>query len=147
MDRYPTDKSVVELAKLLYDRGIEVTIYPFLFVDVPSKPWLGIINAHSREGVDNFFKGYDKFILHYANLEHGGIKLKTLIKGFLIGSELEALLKLQGAGGQFPAVDRMIELASKVRNVLGEGVQISYATNWSEYHHADEGWYYLDVVR
>lgn len=142
----PTDQSVVELAKLFHDRGIEVTIYPYIFVDLPKQPWRGLIYARTTRGVDNFFKEYDKFILHYANLEYGGVELKSVIKGFLIGSELEALLRFKDHSNQFNAVDKMIELAAKTREVLGDDVEISYAANWSEYHHTDDGWHHLDKL-
>ncbi len=141
-----TDRSVVELSKLLYDRGIEVTIYPFLFVDCIDKPWRGFIHANSQEEVDIFFAEYEKFLLHYANLQYQGTALKDVIHGFLLGSELEALLKYKNNKNEFIAVRKMTDLAWKVREVLGRGIKISYAANWSEYHHSDGGWYHLDEL-
>ncbi len=141
-----TDRSVVEFAKLLHDRGVEVTIYPFLFVDTVDKPWRGHINAESQEGVDNFFVEYEKFLLHYANLQYQETRLKDVIQGFLLGSELEDLLKYKNHKNEFFAVAKMTNLAGKVRKILGNKIKISYAANWSEYHHTDGGWYHLDEL-
>lgn len=142
----PTDKSVVELAKLLHDKGIEVTFYPFIFIDKKGQPWRGEIHANSQQSVDNFFKHYEKFIMHYANLEYDGVKFRKVIKRFLIGSELEALLQFQNSTHEFPAVEKMIELAAKVRDVVGSRVEISYAANWTEYSQTSNGWYHLDKL-
>jgi hypothetical protein len=141
-----TDRSVVELAKLLHERGVEVAIYPFLFVDTVDKPWRGHINAKSQEGIDNFFIEYEKFLLHYANLQYQDTRLKDVIHGFLLGSELEELLKYKSNKNEFPAVAKMTNLAGKVRKALGDKIKISYAANWSEYHHTDGGWYHLDEL-
>lgn len=115
-------------------------------MDTPDKPWRGLIKAHSKKGVDNFFNEYEKFILHYATLESEGTKLKDIIQGFLVGSELEGLLKYQDNHGQFIAVDKMVNLIRAARGVLGSNIKISYAANWSEYHHTEGGWYHLDKL-
>lgn len=103
-------------------------------------------NISLTEAVSHFFSEYSKFKLHYASLEYNGLKLKDVIHGFLIGSELEGLTKYRNSANQFPAVNEFINLAGKTREVLGEKVKISYAVNWSEYHHSDDGWYHLDSL-
>ncbi|HWL57411.1 MAG TPA: glycoside hydrolase/phage tail family protein [Paracoccus sp. (in: a-proteobacteria)] len=72
---------------------------------------------------------YRRFILHYAHLcaAAGGID------SFLIGSEMVGLTQIRGAGRQFPAVGELRRLAADVRAILGEGVKIGYAADWSEY--------------
>ncbi len=73
--------------------------------------------------------GYRRFILHLAHLAlaAGGVD------SFLIGSELRGLTRLRDASGGYPFVAQLIALAADVRAVLGPGVAISYAADWSEY--------------
>ncbi len=72
---------------------------------------------------------YRRFILHYAHLcaEAGGID------AFLIGSEMVGLTRIRGAANSFPAVAELRRLAADVRAILGDGVKIGYAADWSEY--------------
>lgn len=142
----PTDQSIVELSQRLKQLGLKVTLYPTLFIDTPEKPWRGEVTARIDADVLHFFKEYDKFILHYASLTHNGIRLKDVIDGFIIGSELEGLTKYENQVNTFPAVDQLVSLAEKARKALGAKVSISYAANWSEYHHSDNGWHHLDKL-
>lgn len=73
---------------------------------------------------------YRRFILHYAHL----CALAGDISAFCIGSEMRSLTQIRGAGGTFPAVDAMRQLAADVRVILGAGPKIGYAADWSEYH-------------
>lgn len=72
---------------------------------------------------------YRRFILHYAHL----CALAGTVDAFCIGSEMRSLTQIRGAAG-FPAVEAMITLTRDVRAVLGAGVKIGYAADWSEYH-------------
>ncbi len=80
---------------------------------------------------------YRRFILHYAHLcaAAGGID------AFLIGSEMVGLTTIMAAGHSFPAVQELRRLAADVRGILGEGVKVGYAADWSEYfgHHPGNG--------
>ncbi len=73
--------------------------------------------------------GYRRFILHNAALcaAAGGVE------SFCIGSEMRGLTQIRGAGGSFPAVAALINLAAEVRALLGPSVKIGYAADWSEY--------------
>ena len=73
---------------------------------------------------------YRRFILHYAYL----CKAAGGVTAFCIGSEMRGLTQIRGAGGAFPAVDALVQLANEVRAILGPDVKISYASDWSEYH-------------
>ena len=73
--------------------------------------------------------GYRRFILHYAWLA----KLSGGVDAFCVGSELRGLTQLRGPEDVFPAVQALRQLAADVRAVLGAGVRISYAADWSEY--------------
>ncbi|HHX91759.1 MAG TPA: host specificity protein, partial [Paracoccus sp.] len=72
---------------------------------------------------------YRRFILHQAALcaAAGGVD------AFCIGSEMVALTRIRGAGDSFPAVAQMIALLRDVRAMLGAGVKLTYAADWSEY--------------
>lgn len=89
---------------------------------------------------------YRRFILHYAHLcaAAGGID------AFLIGSEMVGLTQIRGAGNTFPAVAQLRRLAADVRGILGEGVKIGYASDWSEYfgYHPGNGdlFFHLDPL-
>ncbi|MBM3604903.1 MAG: host specificity protein, partial [Alphaproteobacteria bacterium] len=89
---------------------------------------------------------YRRFILHYAHLcaAAGGVD------GFLIGSEMVAMTQIRGPGNTYPAVAQLRRLAADVREILGSGVKISYASDWSEYfgHHPGNGelFFHLDPL-
>lgn len=72
---------------------------------------------------------YRRFILHCAALcaAAGGVD------SFCIGSEMVALTRIRGAGGSFPAVAALRDLASEVRAILGPDVKLGYAADWTEY--------------
>ncbi|MBV0891943.1 glycoside hydrolase/phage tail family protein [Paracoccus sp. Z118] len=76
---------------------------------------------------------YRRFILHYAHL----CALAGGVDAFLIGSEMIGLTQIRGQGGSYPAVAALRALAADVRAILGPGVKLSYAADWSEYfgHH------------
>ncbi|MEM6371504.1 MAG: glycoside hydrolase TIM-barrel-like domain-containing protein, partial [Pseudomonadota bacterium] len=70
-----------------------------------------------------------RFILHYAAL----CKVAGGVEAFCIGSELRGLTQIRGAGNSFAFVQRLRALAADVREILGPGVKISYAADWTEY--------------
>ncbi|PZO65277.1 MAG: hypothetical protein DI498_09550 [Paracoccus denitrificans] len=72
---------------------------------------------------------YRRFILHYAHL----CAQAGEIDAFLIGSEMIGLTQILGAGGSYPAVTALKQLAGDVRGVLGPSVRLGYAADWSEY--------------
>ncbi|NVO27777.1 host specificity protein [Donghicola sp. C2-DW-16] len=69
-----------------------------------------------------------RFVLHNAMLcqAAGGVH------AFCIGSELRGLTQIRGASG-FPVVEALMALADDVRSILGPGVKLGYAADWSEY--------------
>ncbi len=71
---------------------------------------------------------FSRFILHYAALcsAAGGVE------AFCIGSELRGLTQIRGASG-FPFVAGLQALVAEVRSLLGPGVKLGYAADWSEY--------------
>ncbi len=137
----PSDESIVRYIEYIKDKGYKVMFYPMMFVDFDGKPWRGRITG-SSDSIQKFFNGengYNKFIIHYAQL------VKDHVDAFLIGSEMQDLTRIQDKNGNFPAVDELVKLADKVREIVGDKVKISYAANWNEYHSANKI-YYMDKL-
>ena len=176
----PSDRTIYEAIRHLRQRGIRVTVYPMLQMDIAAGnglpdpygateqtafPWRGRITCHpapdqpgtvdgtstAANQVSAFFGSaaagefgwdaanlrvtysgnndrYRRFILHLAT-----IAAAADATGFLIGSEMVGLTRIRGTGA-YPAVTRLATLAADVRTILGDGCEISYAADWSEYH-------------
>lgn len=138
----PSDASLRRLLTELRARGLKVMLLPMFFMDVDGKPWRGRVTG-SASNVSSFFtktNGYNAFINHYAALCAG------YVDGFSIGSELVGLTKVSSSAGVYPAVNALVSLAASVRSTLGSGVKLTYAADWSEYHHTDGGWYHMDTL-
>jgi GTA TIM-barrel-like domain/Putative phage tail protein len=89
--------------------------------------------------------GYRRFILHYARL----CAIAGGVDAFCIGSEMRSLTQIRGAGDSFPSVSAFRQLAADVRSILGPGVKISYAADWSEYFGYQTGnsvYFHLDPL-
>ncbi|MBU1020738.1 MAG: glycoside hydrolase TIM-barrel-like domain-containing protein, partial [Firmicutes bacterium] len=137
-----SDGSIVRYLQEAKNRGLKIMFYPMFFMDIANKPWRGRLTGNSTD-VNSFFtkiNGYNEFILHYANL------VKDYVDAFVIGSEMIGLTKLQASDNSFPAVDNLISLASSVKTIVGINVKVSYAGDWSEYHHTEGGWYNMDKL-
>jgi len=138
----PDDASIVRYVEELRDRGLKVAFYPLLFMDMEGKPWRGELTGSAGDVASFFTKidGYNEFINHYMTLLDGKVD------AFIIGSELRGLTSVTDTPGGYPAVDELIALAGTVKTSLGPDVVVTYAADWSEYHHADGGWYNLDPL-
>ncbi|MDB2415432.1 glycoside hydrolase TIM-barrel-like domain-containing protein, partial [Rickettsiales bacterium] len=138
----PSDASLLRYIQEIKSRGINVMFYPMFFMDTENKPWRGRVTG-SVSDVANFFNktnGYNAFINHYANL------VKDDVDAFVIGSELIGLTSVQDVSDDsFPAVDELVSLAATVKSTVGS-VKVTYAADWSEYHHDANGWYNLDPL-
>lgn len=133
----PSDESVRQAIRSLKARGVEVTLYPFVFMDCPGYPWRGRVagtdGAEATAEVAALFGtasgwGLRRLALHYARMaaEEGA-------DGLLIGSEMRGLTGTRDAGGGFPATAQFKALAAECRAIVGAGVKLSYAADWSEY--------------
>ncbi len=138
----PDDGSVLRYLTELRARGYKIAFYPLLFMDTTGKPWRGDLTGAAGDIATFFTKtnGYNAFINHYASLVAG------YVDAFIIGSELKGLTKVTDTPGNYPAVSQLVSLAGAVKSTLGSGVTITYAADWSEYHHTDGGWYNLDPL-
>lgn len=138
----PDDNSLLRLLTELRSRGYKILLVPMFFMDVTGKPWRGRVTGSAADVASFFTKtnGYNAFINHYAALVSG------YVDAFAIGSELKGLTAVMGATGVFPAVDALVSLAATVKSTLGSSVKVTYAADWSEYHHTDGGWHNLDPL-
>ena len=140
----PSDGAVLAAIADLKARGIGVTLYPIVLMDIaegnafgqPAYPWRGHIGvspgadgtAAAAAEIAAFTASYSDFILHYATLaqDAGGVD------GFIIGSELRGLTFARGAANSFPFVAALVTLAADMRPLLGDAT-VTYAADWSEY--------------
>lgn len=138
----PDDGSIVRYVTELRERGHKVLFYPFIMMDMEDKPWRGRITGSVTDVEDFFTKpnGYNDFILHYANLLNGKVD------AFCIGSELIGLTKVHDGLHDYVGVNALVGLAQSVKTLLGSEVKVTYAADWSEYHHTEGGWYNLDPL-
>lgn len=148
----PSDASVLAAIADLKARGIAVTLYPLIMMDVPagnglpdsyggseqaSYPWRGRITcdpavdgtAEAVAQVSGFAARFRSMALHYAALsvEAGGVD------ALVIGSEMRGMTSVRGPGDSFPFVQALVTLAADVRQVVGPGTKLTYAADWSEY--------------
>jgi hypothetical protein len=141
----PSDHTVVQIVDHLKSKGLNVMLYPMVFVDtitpVP-KPWRGrIAPANATDAASWFTKtnGYNTFITHYANL------VKNKVDAFVIGSELIGMTGYTNTAGNYPAVSQLVSLAATVKGIMGGSTLLTYAADWSEYHSVN-GWFNLDPL-
>ncbi|MEQ1717283.1 MAG: glycoside hydrolase TIM-barrel-like domain-containing protein, partial [Hyphomicrobium sp.] len=72
---------------------------------------------------------YRRMVLHQAFLA----KAAGGVDAFLIGTELRGLTQVRSSANVFPFVNALVTLAADVKSVLGAGVKVTYAADWSEY--------------
>ena len=181
----PADFAVVQAIREMKARGLRVTFYPFILMDVPpgntlpnpysgnaeiagqpAFPWRGRITCSPAAGyagsvdktstaasqVASFFGaatpanfsvssdtvswtgpssdwGLRRMVLHYAHL----CQVAGGVDAFLIGSELRGLTTIRSGVSTYPAVAALQNLAADVRSILGAGLSLGYAADWSEY--------------
>lgn len=154
----PSDQSVRQAVAELKARGLEVTLYPFVFMDVPpgnglpdpyggaeqaAYPWRGRVRgqtgAAAGADVAAAFGEADGWGLKRLALHYAALVAETGADGLLIGSEMRGLTWTHDSAGAFPAVEAFRSLAAECRAVVGPGVKLSYAADWSEYFGFREG--------
>lgn len=154
----PSDQSVRQAISELKARGLEVTLYPFVFMDVPpgnglpdpyggaeqaAYPWRGRVRgetgATAGAEVAAAFGEAEGWGLRRLALHYAALAAESGADGLLIGSEMRALTWTRDSGGAFPAVEAFRSLAAECRAVVGSGVRLSYAADWSEYFGFHEG--------
>ena len=154
----PSDAAVLAAIADLKARGLKVTLYPMVMMDIAqgnslpnpyggtgqaAYPWRGRITCHPAPGqmgspdqsatataqVATFVAEYRQMVMHYAGLAVAAGGVDALI----IGSEMVGLSTVRGAGNSFPFVSALVTLAADVRAVVGAETTLTYAADWSEY--------------
>ncbi|MFO1236772.1 MAG: glycoside hydrolase TIM-barrel-like domain-containing protein [Alphaproteobacteria bacterium] len=161
----PDDSSVIAAIAALKARGMEVTLYPFILMDVPpgnglpdpwggaeqgAFPWRGRITCHPAPGrpgspdksaaagdaVAAFFDG--EWGLARMIRHYAALAVAAGgVDAFLIASELRGITMMRSGPGAYPGVARLKALAAEVRGILGPGTKISYAADWTEWRGHD----------
>jgi len=164
----PSDAGVLRLIAELKARGLKVTLYPFIVMDVPvgnalpdpyggaaqaAYPWRGRITCDPAPGVAGSPDGtaaaaaqVDTFFTAawgYRNfiLHYASLAQQAGgVDAFVIGSELRGLTRVRSAPGVYPAVNALATLAADVKAVVGANTLVTYAADWTEYgsHVVDE---------
>ncbi|WP_417310849.1 baseplate multidomain protein megatron [Devosia sp.] len=136
----PSDAALKAAIADLRARGLAVTLYPMILMDIPEAnamgqpayPWRGRI-AGDADNIGGFVGsagdwGFRRFVRH-----HAALAAQTGCDALVLGSELVGLTTLQDAVGGFPFVDALVGLAAEARALAPE-VKLTYAADWSEYH-------------
>ena len=148
----PSDETVRQAVLELKARGLEVTLYPFVFMDVAAGnglpdpyggaeqaayPWRGRVKgrdgAQATADVAGMFGTAQGWGLRRLALHYAALAAETGADGLLIGSEMRGLTGTRDAAGSFPAVQQFRTLAAECRALVGPDVALSYAADWSEY--------------
>jgi hypothetical protein len=135
----PSDEAVRAAIADLRARGLAVTLYPMLLMDIPegnplgqpAYPWRGRITGAAAD-VAGFVGsasdwGLRRMVRHYA-----GLAAEAGAEALVLASELVGMTTVHEAGG-FPFVDALVALAAEAR-AIAPAVQLTYAADWSEYH-------------
>jgi hypothetical protein len=123
----PSDADLLAIAAAAKARGLEVTIFPLVLLDVtaPGK-WRGTL---APRDVDAWWQAYEAFVLHHARLAAG-----AGATALVIGSEL---------GSTETWRDRWYHLISRVEDAYDGALW--YSANWDHYKHVSF-WERLDAV-
>lgn len=135
----PSDAAVRAAIADLRARGLSVTLYPMLLMDIPegnalgqpAYPWRGRITGAAADvaafvGTASDW-GLRRMVRHYAALadEAGADAL-------VLASEMVGMTTVRG-GSTFPFVAALVTLAAEAKG-LAPDVALTYAADWSEYH-------------
>ncbi|TMV01517.1 baseplate multidomain protein megatron [Brucella haematophila] len=157
----PSDESVVAAILDAKARGLSVTLYPFIMMDVPAGntlpspydgvgqpvyPWRGRITCHPAIGfvgtpdktpeAANQVTAFVEGEWGYRRFLRHCADLAMQAGGvdtFLIGSELRGLTSIRDGRTSFPFVTSLCSLAAEMRELLGSACHITYGADWTEY--------------
>jgi len=159
----PSDNGVVALLHELKARGLKVTFYPFVMMDIaagnglpdpwtgaasqPAYPWRGRITCDPAPGRPGSPQGSAAVATQVASFFAGGawnyrrmvlhyanlVAANGGVDAFLIGSELRGLTRLRTGAGVYPAVNQLVTLAADVKAILGGATVVTYGADWTEY--------------
>ncbi|ABE62248.1 gene transfer agent (GTA) orfg15, like protein [Nitrobacter hamburgensis X14] len=159
----PSDDSVRHLIAELKARGLKVTFYPFIMMDIPAGnglsdpwsgassqppyPWRGRITCDPAPGRAGSPQGTAAAATQVGSFFSGGswnyrgmiLHYASLVASaggvdaFMIGSELRSLTRVRSGSGVYPAVDALVTLAAEVKAIVGSSTIVTYGADWTEY--------------
>lgn len=157
----PSDQSVIDAIRDAKARGLQVTLYPFIMMDIeagnqlPSPyggigqavyPWRGRITCHPAVGlagspdktaeagrqVEAFVNGTWGYRRFLNHCANLALRAGG-VDAFLLGSELRGLTQIRDSREGFPFVTHLCALAAEMRAKLGPSCRLTYGADWSEY--------------
>ena len=163
----PSDATVIAAIQDLKARGLGVTFYPFIMMDIPHGnslpnpyaasgngqavyPWRGRITLSKAPGIAG---SPDKTAAAATEINTFVAQFRTFIlhyanlcaaaggvDAFLIGTEMRGMTTLRSATSTYPFVTALKMLAADVKAIL-PSAKITYGADWSEYfgHNPGDG--------
>ncbi|GAA0548044.1 hypothetical protein FHS83_000944 [Rhizomicrobium palustre] len=158
----PSDQSVGAAIAAIKARGLAVTFYPFVFMDIPADntkpnpysnnaaspgqpayPWRGRITLSPAAGysgsVDQTAAASTQIAAFFTQYRAMVLHYAELcaaaggVDAFLIGSELVGLTKARSDASTYPAVAALKALAADVKALL-PNAKLGYGADWTEYN-------------
>jgi hypothetical protein len=159
----PSDGAVLAAIADLKARGLAVTLYPLVMMDIatgnslpnpyggtgqPAYPWRGRITCDpapdvtgTPEHTSAVTAQVDAFVgtsgdWGYRRMRRHYAEIAVAAGGvdaFILGSEMRGLSFLRNGSNGFPFVDALVTLAGEVRSIVGAGTRITYGADWSEF--------------
>ena len=125
------ERGLVRVAKMARAKGIKTLLKPHIWIRQANGKWRSDIQMNSAEEWEQWFEGYEAFILHYAELaeQHG-------FEGLCIGTEL-----------LIPSTQheqRWRTIIAKIREVYSG--QLTYAANFYKEYEGIKFWDALDFI-
>ncbi len=122
-----SDEGISKTTALTRKAGIKTILKPHIWV---GKSWPGAIEMKSDTAWQRWFRNYEKFILHYAELAE-----KNKIELFCIGTELHLTIKKE---------KEWRDLIYKIRSVYNG--KLTYAANFNKEYEEVRFWDALDFI-
>jgi hypothetical protein len=122
-----SDEGITKTTALARKAGIKTILKPHIWV---GKSWPGAIEMKSDTAWQKWFRNYEKFILHYAELAE-----KNKIELFCIGTELHQTIKRE---------KEWRNLIAKIR--LAYNGKLTYAANFNQEYEEVKFWDALDFI-
>ena len=125
------DVGLRETTRLGHEQGVRTLLKPHVWLmDRSDGKWVGSIRMNNEEDWATWFSGYEKFILHYAQLA-----AESDVDAFCVGTELS---------GTTHREEEWRTIIAKVREVY-DG-PLTYGANWSDEYDRIEFWDALDFI-
>jgi len=126
-----TDRGVIHTTQEAKKKGVKTMLKPHIWIMNSKGKWRSDISMNSTEEWDEWFKSYNDWIMHYAQLaeDHG-------IESLCIGTEMHITTR------EFP--NKWKDIIANIREVYSG--QLTYAANWYKEFEDITFWDDLDYI-